>query len=81
MFFVGSLTVPLAYATHYEILNVRCSGRLTVRGDRHCDAKYTKKPKSAEQAQYIRNYKYINAARIFPQPFVDILYKYILIYY
>lgn len=49
MFFVGSLTVPLAYATHYEILNVRCSGRLPVRGVRHCDAKYTKKPKFAEQ--------------------------------
>ena len=42
MFFVGSLTVPLAYATHYEILNVRCSGRLPVRGVRHCDAKYKK---------------------------------------
>ena len=48
MFFVGSLTVPLAYATHYEIFKVRCSGRLTVRGDRHCDAQYTKIEKILE---------------------------------
>ena len=52
MFFVGSLTVPLAYATHYEILNVRCSGRLTVRGDRHCDAQYTKIEKILESKSY-----------------------------
>ena len=52
MFFVGSLTVPLAYATHYEILNVRCSGRLPLRGVRHCDAQYTKIEKILESKSY-----------------------------